>query len=90
MNIAAALKRSFPALDCWQPGYALLCERLAGGGGHRPEQSGRERQRLLGEQTGCHYADQTLIPALLQRGRFVDQEAATAEQLFGGSQLAEF
>lgn len=84
MNIAAALKRSFPGLDCWQPGYAPLLHQLQLGLGHAPEQCGKIRQRLVTEETGCPYADRELIPVLLQQGRFLDQEAA----VFAPSQIA--
>ncbi|WP_323844016.1 Wadjet anti-phage system protein JetD domain-containing protein [Microbulbifer magnicolonia] len=80
MHIAAALRRSFEELSCWRPGYQPLLERLRRGGGHLPQQAGKERQKAI-QTTGCAYADDTLIPALTESGRSVDQEALTAEQL---------
>lgn len=80
MQIAAALKRSFADLDCWQPGYSLLERRLRGGGGHLPLQAGKVGQRVI-EATGCDYADRALLPALRQSGRCVDQEAVAPGEL---------
>lgn len=81
MHIAAALRRSFADLECWRPGYQPLLERLRSGGGHLPQQAGKERHKAI-QSTGCDYADRSLIPALMESGRSVDQEAVTAEQLF--------
>lgn len=79
MHIAAALRRSFAALDCWRPGYDRLLARMEAGG-HQPELAGKSRQRPL-QATGCPYADTRLIPALEREGRYVDQEALSAAEL---------
>lgn len=79
MQISAALKRSFPQLDCWQPGYAPMLERLRDGGGHLPEQAEKRRHREV-QLSGCAYADRELIPALKDTGRYVDQEAVSPPQ----------
>jgi len=80
MQIAAALRHSFPDLDCWRRGYAPLLERLWRGDGHRPEQADKTRQKPIAS-TGCGYADRELVPALRATGRFVDQEALTSADL---------
>ncbi|WP_346839769.1 Wadjet anti-phage system protein JetD domain-containing protein [Microbulbifer sp. SAOS-129_SWC] len=80
LQIAAALRHSFPTLQCWRPGFAPLLERLRRGGGHRPEQAGKARQKYIAS-TGCAFADGELLPALRESGRFVDQEALSADEL---------
>jgi Wadjet protein JetD, C-terminal len=74
LDIAASLKRSFPSLECWQPGYLPMVDLLQSGGGHLPIQADKERQRLVSTSTGCAFADQIMVPALYDYGRFVDQE----------------
>ena len=44
------------------------------GGGHTPEQTSKQNQTDPGT-TGCPYTDTTLLPALRQHGKSVDQEA---------------
>jgi hypothetical protein len=73
MAILASLRSIFALARAWEPGYAPMLVRLARGDGHSPAESGKERQRPL-EQTGCRYADETLIPAIKSTGKFVDQE----------------
>ncbi len=73
MAILASLRSIFASARAWEPGYAPMLARLARGDGHSPAESGKERQRPL-EQTGCRYADETLIPAINSTGQFVDQE----------------
>jgi len=73
MAILASLRSIFASARAWEPGYAPMLARLARGDGHSPAESGKERQRPL-EQTGCRYADETLIPAIKSTGQFVDQE----------------
>ena len=46
---------------------------LRDGDGHSSAESGKERQRIV-EKTGSAYADEYLIPALIDFGRFLDQE----------------
>lgn len=73
MAILASLRVSFPQAQAWQPGYGPMVARLLSKDGHSPAESGKERQRPI-DQTGCAYADETLIPALRSHGCFVDQE----------------
>ncbi|MCO1334961.1 DUF2220 domain-containing protein [Microbulbifer sp. OS29] len=80
MRIAAALRKSFPELQCWRPGYDLLLDILCSKRGHNPEQAGKERQKPI-EKIGCEYADSTLIPAIAKKNRYVDQEAAVLGKL---------
>ncbi|MCX2782494.1 DUF2220 domain-containing protein [Microbulbifer thermotolerans] len=89
MQIAAALRRSFTSLDCWRPGYAPMLERLCSGGGHRPLQAKKNRQRAI-ESTGCDYADTELIPALWHTGCYVDQESVTPEELHAAAAKVDF
>lgn len=73
MQILASLREVFPGAGAWQPGYRAL-RRLLTQGGHLPDQASKGQQVDPGE-TGCNYADQELLPAMRQHGRFVDQEA---------------
>lgn len=73
MGILASLRTSLPQLGAWKPAYSLMLAHLLEGGGHTPDQAGKELQRDPGS-TGCVYADTTLLPALREVNRFVDQE----------------
>lgn len=74
MQILASLREVFPRGSAWQPGYRILARLLIQGGGHLPDQASKTQQSDPGE-TGCTYADQELLPAMRQYGRFIDQEA---------------
>lgn len=73
MAILASLRLSFIGAEAWKPGYEPMLARLRNADGHLPTESGKERQRPI-EKTGCRYADNVLIPALLEYGKFLDQE----------------
>lgn len=73
MQILASLRAVFGDALAWTPGYAHLLRLLEAGGGHAPELAAKSLQADPG-QTGCDYADGTLLPALRREGRFVDQE----------------
>lgn len=79
MQILASLREVFPDATAWQPGYAELLSVIASGGGHLPEAANKERQADP-EATGCAYADEVLLIALRNVGRFVDQEAFGADR----------
>ncbi len=74
MGILKALRNSLPDLQAWQPGYHPMLEILKTRGGHTPEQTNKQNQIDPGT-TGCPYTDTTLLPALRQHGKSVDQEA---------------
>lgn len=74
LGILKALRATFPLIRAWQPGYALLLERLLADAGHSAVAAAKEGQLDPGT-TGCAYADDVLLPALRATGRFVDQEA---------------
>jgi hypothetical protein len=73
MRILAAMRSSFPGLEAWETGYAPMLASLEQGQGHSPEAAEKQGQRALAG-TGCAYADNRLLPALREMGRFVDQE----------------
>ncbi len=73
MRILAAMRGSFPGLAAWETGYAPMLTSLEQGQGHSPEAAEKQGQRALAG-TGCAYADNRLLPALREIGRFVDQE----------------
>lgn len=76
MGILATLRQSLPQLSAWRPGYQPMLEIIQAGGGHRAEQARKSGQTDPG-QSGCVYADHTLLPALRDTGRFLDQENIT-------------
>jgi Uncharacterized protein conserved in bacteria C-term(DUF2220) len=78
MQILVNLREVFPSACAWQPGYRALLQRLGQGGGHLPEQAYKSQQADPGS-VGCAYADRDLLPAMRQRGRFVDQEVFVQE-----------
>ncbi|WHI52905.1 hypothetical protein P3339_09125 [Microbulbifer sp. MLAF003] len=82
MRIAAALRKSFPDLQCWRPGYDLLLYFLRTGKAHAPEQAEKVGQKLV-QAIGCQYADSTLLPAISDSNRYVDQEAVEIGELAG-------
>lgn len=73
LRILKALREQFGA-SAWQPGYEPLVALLRAGFGHTPDAADKSNQRVPGP-TGCPYADEVLLPLLLQERRFVDQEA---------------
>ena len=73
MGILKALRHSLPGLTAWETAYGPMLEWLESGGGHTAAQGGKSGQTDPGE-TGCAYADGTLLPALRQHQRCVDQE----------------
>ena len=73
MAILSSLRTNFPAARAWEPGYAPMLDRLEAGEGHAPDEARKAGQKPI-SSTGCCYADQILIPALVTHGRFIDQE----------------
>lgn len=73
MGILKALRQRFSHTEAWQPGYDIMLEQIKAGQGHDAKLASKEEQRDP-EQTGCHYADQVLLPALRQTDLFIDQE----------------
>lgn len=73
LRILAAMRSSFPGLAAWQSGYEPMLLALLAGQGHSPEAAEKQGQKAI-SSTGCAYADDQLLPALRQTGRFVDQE----------------
>lgn len=73
MRILAALRAVFSGLRAWEDGYRPMLARLERGEGHKPEAAGKEGQLQI-QSTGCEFADTQLLPALLEKGLFVDQE----------------
>lgn len=75
MAILAAHRQRFGEVNAWQPGYDVLLDLLRNGAGHTAEATDKDQQADP-VVTGCHYADQTLLPAMRGLG-FIDQEAYT-------------
>jgi len=73
MAILKALRLRFGDVQAWPAGYAPLVQLLYDGDGHSPDTADKVEQIDPGV-TGCAYADQELLPAIRQFGRFVDQE----------------
>jgi hypothetical protein len=74
LGILKALRGTFPHVRAWQPGYALLLERLLANASHTAAAAAKDGQQDPGI-TGCSYADDVLLPALRATKRYVDQEA---------------
>jgi len=74
MEILKALRQRFGDVQAWQPGYAPMMRLLREGRGHSPDTADKAEQVDPGS-TGCPYADEELLPAMWEIGRFVDQEA---------------
>ncbi|WP_198262987.1 Wadjet anti-phage system protein JetD domain-containing protein [sulfur-oxidizing endosymbiont of Gigantopelta aegis] len=74
LGILGQLRKQFPNIEAWKPGYELLLEKLKNGYGHTPEQSNKQGQKMP-DLTGSQYADKVLLVALKKYLRFVDQEA---------------
>jgi len=72
--ILKSLRRRFPTIEAWKPGYALLLEQLSDG--HMVGEAGKQEQVDPGD-SGCRYADRQLLPAIRRHARFLDQEAVT-------------
>ncbi|WP_315832460.1 Wadjet anti-phage system protein JetD domain-containing protein [Bradyrhizobium prioriisuperbiae] len=73
MAILSSLRTIFPSARAWEPGYAPMLVRLDAGEGHAPEEAKKGGQKPI-LSTGCGYADNIVIPALVKHGRFIDQE----------------
>jgi len=76
MRILAAMRSTFPELTAWAPGYGPMLAGLSEGLGHSPEAAEKLGQRAIAN-TGCSYADNELIAALAETGRYLDQELFT-------------
>ncbi len=73
MAILKALRHRFGDMLAWAPGYDPMLKLLHEGGGHAPCLADKSEQ-IDPVATGCEYADKTLLPAVREVGRFVDQE----------------
>lgn len=73
MLILASMKKQFPFIEAWRPGYEPMLNALQKGLGHTPEESDKQKQ-VDPEHTGCDYSDEFLLPALREQKRFIDQE----------------
>jgi hypothetical protein len=74
MAILKALRQRFGDVQAWRPGYAPMVELIREGGGHSADMADKAEQ-VDPDKTGCAYADETLLPAMRETGRFVNQEA---------------
>lgn len=81
MAILMALRKSFHNIQAWSPGYRAMLEYHGNGIGHLLEDTGKEEQKDLGD-TGCDYADETLLPLMRKSEKFVDQEIVAIADLF--------
>lgn len=71
IDILASLKSNFPNLRAWEEAYSRMIDALDFG--HPPIMAKKENQREP-RVTGCHYADDILLPALKEKKFFLDQE----------------
>lgn len=75
LAILRSLKSVFNSMQAWRPGYEQLLAALKRGEGHLPDEDPRKGEQRQVPGTGCLFADEEILPALLSVGRFVDQEA---------------
>lgn len=73
MDILKVLKQRFTTLQAWQPGYQPMLESLINNEGHGTMTADKGEQTDPGI-TGCDYADTSLLPAIRECRKFVDQE----------------
>jgi hypothetical protein len=76
MRILAAMRKNFPEMQAWEPGYSPMLKSLLQGHGHSPEAADKRGQKPL-DATDCAYADSHLLTALRAQDKFVDQEQFT-------------
>lgn len=80
MGILAALRKSFPSCQAWEPAYNLMLKLAADGVSHTLEDTGKDEQKDPGS-TGCTYADETLLPFMRNKQLFLDQEAVDFDSI---------
>lgn len=73
MGILKALRNSFDNMQCWQPGYQPMLQKIINQQGHAISLRNKKGQNDP-TQTGCHYADENVLPVLRQYQQFYDQE----------------
>lgn len=80
MRILKALNTNFPNTRAWKLAYEVMLSYHHKGLGHSPRAANKQNQ-LRPELSGCAYADNTLIPLLIDSQRFIDQEIVSQTQL---------
>ncbi len=76
MQIVAGLKRIFPQLLPWRPGYQCLIEQCRQGIGHTAEHAGKINSTEL-KSTGIPWLDDNALNILKSGAAMVDQEIAS-------------
>lgn len=74
MAILSTLRKTFGNVSAWVPGYSGLVNLVSEGVCHNAELARKSEQKTL-EKTGCKYADEVLLPLIINKNNFVDQEA---------------
>lgn len=73
IEILRSLKKVFPEITAWKPGYNKMLEALNEGIAHNAGISGKQNQ-LEPKLTGCTFTDDVLLPTIRDKILFVDQE----------------
>lgn len=73
MGILAALKKTFPKIKAWKPGYEKMLCANQNQQAHEAVNADKNNQQDP-QITGCTYADTVLLPTLRSSLLFVDQE----------------
>ena len=73
IGILAALKSNFKNLQAWQVAYNVMIKAIKANFGHTAKMSGKDKQKEP-KETSCFYTDNILIPLLLEKKLFLDQE----------------
>lgn len=76
--ILKGLRSVFPGLTAWRPGYEPMVTQVRSGNGHFPSEDPHKGEQRRLDATGCPYADQVLLPAIIETGLFCDQEGAVS------------
>ncbi|TQV86909.1 Wadjet anti-phage system protein JetD domain-containing protein [Aliikangiella coralliicola] len=80
MAILKALRNNFENAQAWRPGYGAMLEAVEYGHGHSISHRKKQGQNDP-VKTGCHFADQIVLPSLRNRQYCFDQEGIDFNQL---------
>jgi len=80
LSILRVLRNNFPLVTAWVDAYEVMIKYHLRGLGHSRHQANKEKQQKP-EISGCDYADNVLLPLLLNSEHFIDQEVIDKVQL---------
>jgi len=80
LRIFSYLKREFPHLEPWKPGYKAMLDAVKNQNYHHPDEAGKTEQRPV-DSSGSDWIDQHVLPLVLE-DKFVDEEIIQQNTLF--------